>query len=313
MSDSPPIDIPRAVDILRRGGLVGVPTETVYGLAADASSVAAVRRLLRAKGRPADRPLPLLVASADALDVWAADVPEAARRLAERFWPGPLTLVLRRSSRVPDVVTAGRDTVGLRVPAHPVASALLRSFGGALATPSANVSGALSPTTAEQVRADLGDAVELVLDGGPCAVGVESTVVELTSGALVVLRPGAIGGEALRAALVDLDVALDLRPPAGHSFETRSRLELVASSDLAERARALTMAGVELAIVTWRACDNLPGGAAFVRRLPAEPEDYAQRLWTTLRQADAAGVDAVLVEEPPTPALLAALRHRAHR
>ena len=166
--DTPAVDsarIAQAVEVLQRGGLVAVPTETVYGLAADATSEAAVRALFAAKGRPADHPVIVHVADANAIDDWARDVPDAARALAAAFWPGPLTLVLKRSARALDVVTGGQDTVGLRCPAHPWAHALLQAFGGALAAPSANSFGRLSPTTAGHVRADLGE--KPARHGGP--------------------------------------------------------------------------------------------------------------------------------------------------
>ncbi len=178
--------------MLRDGGLVAFPTETVYGLGADASSPAALRRLYAVKGRPADHPVIVHLASIGQLADWAVDVPERARRLAEACWPGPLTLVLERSPRVPDEVTGGRPTVGLRVPDQPIALALLRAFGGGVAAPSANRFGRVSPTTADDVRADLGDDVDVVLDGGPCRVGVESTIVDCSRGDPIVLRLGGI-------------------------------------------------------------------------------------------------------------------------
>lgn len=188
-----PEDIERAVAILRDGGVVGFPTETVYGLAADASNPAAVDRVFAIKGRPAGHPLIVHLASAALLDEWTVGAPVDAVALAEAFWPGPLTMVLRRSPRVIDAVTGGRPTVAVRVPRHPVAQEVLRRFGGGLAAPSANRFGRVSPTTADHVRADLGDEVDLVLDGGPSVVGVESTIVDLTGPAPQVLRLGAIG------------------------------------------------------------------------------------------------------------------------
>src|SRR5204862_8209983 len=171
-------EIAHAVAVLRAGGLVAFPTETVYGLGADASSPAALRRLYAVKGRPRSHPVIVHVADASALDRWAAEVAPAARTLASACWPGPLTLVVRRSPQVPDEVTGGLDTVGLRVPDQPVALALLRAFGGGVAAPSANRFGRVSPTTADDVRADLGADVDVVLDGGPCRIGVESTIVD---------------------------------------------------------------------------------------------------------------------------------------
>ena len=176
--------------ILAAGGLVAFPTETVYGLGADARNPDAVARIFAAKGRPTDHPLICHIASVDDLAPLVAEVTPAARALADAFWPGPLTLVMTRSAAVPDAVTGGRDTVAVRVPDHPVALALLRAFGGPVAAPSANRFGRPSPTRADDVRDELGDGVDLVLDGGPCAIGVESTVLDLASDPPQVLRPG---------------------------------------------------------------------------------------------------------------------------
>ncbi|HSL56219.1 MAG TPA: L-threonylcarbamoyladenylate synthase, partial [Acidimicrobiales bacterium] len=186
-------DVDRAVAVLRAGGLVGLPTETVYGLAADAEQPAAVARVFAAKGRPPSHPLIVHLASGGALDDgWAADVPDTARTLAAVVWPGPLTLLVRRGPRVLDEVTGGRPTVALRVPDHPSALAVLAGLDGGLVAPSANRFGRVSPTTAADVVAELGDRVDLVLDGGPCRVGVESTIVDLTGPEPVVLRPGGV-------------------------------------------------------------------------------------------------------------------------
>ena len=201
------VDITRAVEALRRGRLVAFPTETVYGLAADAASTDALSRLYAVKGRPPDHPVIVHVAAPDALDEWAARVPAAARRLADEVWPGPLTIVLERSDRVPDAVTGGGDTVGVRVPDQHVALALLRAFGGGIAAPSANRFGRVSPTTAEHVRADLGADVDVVLDDGPCSVGVESTIVDCSGAEPVILRPGGVSRERI-AELVGRPVAV---------------------------------------------------------------------------------------------------------
>uniref|UniRef100_UPI002FDD1BFD L-threonylcarbamoyladenylate synthase n=1 Tax=Pelomicrobium sp. TaxID=2815319 RepID=UPI002FDD1BFD len=194
-------EIAKAVDILRAGGLVAFPTETVYGLGADARNPEAVGKIFAAKGRPQHHPVIVHLAEAAQLEAWAVDIPDGARRLAERFWPGPLTLILRRGPGVPDAVTGGQDTVGLRVPAHPVAQALLQAFGGGIAAPSANRFGRLSPTTAQHVEAELDGAVDLILDGGACPVGIESTIVDCAGERPTLLRPGHIGREVLEEAL----------------------------------------------------------------------------------------------------------------
>src|SRR6185436_18926903 len=190
-------DVERAARILRSGGLVAFPTETVYGLGADASSASAMAKLYAVKRRPADHPVIVHFASADTAFGWAREVPESARKLANAFWPGPLTLVLKRSQKAQDFVTGGQETVGLRLPSHPVARELLQLFGSGVAAPSANRFGRVSPTTAAHVREDLGADVELVLEGGPSEVGIESTIVDLSSGAAVVLRPGKISASEL--------------------------------------------------------------------------------------------------------------------
>jgi tRNA threonylcarbamoyl adenosine modification protein (Sua5/YciO/YrdC/YwlC family) len=192
-------DVARAAELLARGELVAFPTETVYGLGADAANDAAVARIFAVNGRPRAYPLIVHLAPEERLEDWALDVPPLAHQLAAAMWPGPLTLILRKGRRVSAAVTGGGDTVGLRVPDHPVAQALLRAFGGAIAAPSANRFGAVSPTRAEHVVADLGADVAYVLDGGACDVGIESTIVDLSRGAPALLRPGGMPREEIEA------------------------------------------------------------------------------------------------------------------
>src|SRR5215470_11265962 len=184
--------IARAAASLRAGDLIAFPTETVYGLGADASRAEAVRKIFTTKGRPVDHPVIVHLHGADEIENWARAVPSGARKLAEAFWPGPLTLILPRGANVADAVTGGQDTVGVRVPSHPVARALIAEFGGGIAAPSANRFGRISPTSAQHVAEDLGDSVSLILDGGPCAVGIESTIVAFAGDEPMLLRPGAI-------------------------------------------------------------------------------------------------------------------------
>ena len=198
-----PADIERAAEILRGGGLVGIPTETVYGLAANALNGAAVAGIFRAKGRPMDNPLIVHIAEIDDIQRFslAREIPGAARELAKRFWPGPLTIILRKGDAVPDEVSAGLDTVAIRLPAHPAARRIIREAGTPLAAPSANLSGSPSPTTAAHVMNDLNGKIDAVLDGGACDVGVESTVITLATDIPTVLRPGGVTVEQLRGAL----------------------------------------------------------------------------------------------------------------
>ena len=190
-----------AAAILRRGGLVAFPTETVYGLGADASNPAAVARIYAVKGRPPNHPVIVHIGESGQWARWAREFPEHAAKLAARFWPGPLTLVLRRASGVGDYLTGGQETIGLRVPGHPIALELLREFRGGIAAPSANRFGRVSPTSAEHVRSDLGSDVDLILDGGACEIGIESTIVDVSRGRPVVLRPGRISEDDIASAL----------------------------------------------------------------------------------------------------------------
>jgi L-threonylcarbamoyladenylate synthase len=312
-------EVERAVAVLRDGGLVAMPTETVYGLAADAGSPSALRRLNEEKRRPADHPVIVHLPDVAALDDWAVAVPDTARRLADAWWPGPLTLVLRRAGHVLDQVTGGQETVGLRVPDQPVALALLRSFGGGLAAPSANRFGRVSPTRASDVRADLGADVDVVLDDGPCRVGVESTIVDCTRPDVAVLRVGAVPREAIEA-LVGGTVAVDdrgehaTRVPgalASH-YAPRARVELATIDDVAERAAVAIARGEHVGVLAGASCGAVVP-AAVVLGAPTDADEYAHELYRFLRDADARGLDLVLAVPPPDAGIGAAVRDRLHR
>ena len=241
-------EVERVADVLRGGGLVAFPTETVYGLGADATSPDALRRLYAVKRRPPDHPVIVHLASGDELDEWAATVPPDARRLADACWPGPLTVIVPRASRVPDEVTGGLPTVGLRVPDQPVALALLHAFGSGIAAPSANRFGRVSPTTADDVRADLGGDVDVVLDGGPCHVGVESTIVDCTGDTPAIVRQGGVSRERVEQ-ILDRAVAIRddgrVRAPGTLSshYAPRARVQVVAPEDVGQCVRAALVAG----------------------------------------------------------------------
>ncbi|MFO7180388.1 MAG: L-threonylcarbamoyladenylate synthase [Pseudomonadota bacterium] len=311
------VEIERAVSVLKSGGLVAFPTETVYGLGADATNPDAVRRIFEAKGRPASHPLIVHVADAGALVDLARDVPPAATALAERFWPGPLTLVLERSARVLREVTGGQPTVAIRVPAHPVALALLRAFGGPVAAPSANRFGAVSPTTAEHVRRDLGARVDLVLEGGPAEVGLESTIVDVTSDPPRILRPGGIPNEAVAAALGLAEDALGLgasgvRAPGmlPSHYAPRAKLVLTTPEELTARAGELGRAGLRVGVFA-PGIANVPGASALIPA-PAEPEAYARALYASLRELDEAA-DVILVVPPKERGIGVAVLDRLRR
>ena len=291
-------DVQRAAAILRRGGLVAFPTETVYGLGADASNAAAMARLYAVKGRPGDHPVIVHFADAGAAFGWAREVPDAARRLAAKFWPGPLTLVLKRAPHVGDFVTGGQDTVGVRVPVHPLALEVIAAFGGGVAAPSANRFGRVSPTTAQHVHEDLGADVDLVADGGPCGVGIESTIVDVSRGTPVLLRPGGISRAELEAALGSPVALPDAEAPrvsgslAAH-YAPRTPARLVSSEALeAEIARLGPTAGV-------LAFSGPDDRVDFWLRMPRDPAAYAQKLYAALRELDSTGCALLLIESPP--------------
>ncbi len=285
-----------AARLLRAGGVIALPTETVYGLAGDALNPAAVRRIFAIKGRPLDHPLIVHLADPAHLDRYAVDIPAAAYRLAERFWPGPLTMVLRKSDRVPFDVTGGQDTVALRTIDHPLTRAILRRFGGAVAAPSANRFGRVSPTTAEHVRADLGDEVELIVDGGPSRIGVESTIVDLTGRVPAILRAGAIGPTALADTLGTPVVARsagDVRVPG------------TLDAHYAPRARVV--------IATAGAAPFTDTGRTAELTLPEDSRAAARTLYASLRALDAQGYDTIVVTLPPDTEANAAVRDRLLR
>ena len=305
-------EVRRAADILRRGGLVAFPTETVYGLGADASSGDAVARLYRVKGRPAGHPVIVHCASADEAFRWAREVPDSARRLAAEFWPGPLTLILKRSGKAQDFVTGGQDTVGLRVPSHPAARALLEAFKGAIAAPSANRFGRVSPTTAAHVRDDLGGDVDLVLEGGASDVGIESTIVDLSGGAPVLLRPGRISKAALESVLCS-EVSEKTGTSPRHSgglerhYAPRTPARLVPSYNLDKEIARLKE---KVAVLAFSRPDER---VHYWLRMPRGAEAYARKLYDALRELDAAGCEEILVEAPPEAPEWAAVRDRLTR
>jgi L-threonylcarbamoyladenylate synthase len=294
-------EIAKAADILRTGGLVVFPTETVYGLGANALDPAAVQKIYELKGRPANSPLIVHVATVEQARALAADWPEAAERLAQEYWPGPLTLVLPKKRFIPDEVTAGLATVGIRIPRHPVALALLKAAVVPIAAPSANLFTQLSPTTAQHVREAFGEQTPFLLDGGACEVGIESTVVAVTHDGLEVLRPGmALVGGAVAALETQEDAH---RAPGQHKkhYSPRTRVLLVSDGQLPAEGRG---AYLHLQHVT---------AASFMRKMPERAEDYAAQIYRTLHELDGQGFDWIAVELPPRASEWAAIRDRLTR
>lgn len=332
MTDDRPSELPevvageagvgRAAEVIRAGGLVAFPTETVYGLGADATDPAAVARIFAAKGRPVDHPLIVHLGDAGLVEAWADVVPPEAHLLADAFWPGPLTLLLWRSPKAPDAVTGGRDTVGLRVPDHPLALRLLDAVGDGVAAPSANRFGRVSPTTAADVVADLGDAVDLVLDGGPCLVGVESTIVDLTGGAPVVLRPGGVGLDRL-AEVLGREVPVHTGPAPDRAARAPGMLAShyapTARVVLADAATAAEVAAGLVARDEGRVGLLAPGvtdglSAEVIELEPAgTPEEYARLLYARLRQADRLRIDWLVCVPPVARGVGVAVRDRLAR
>lgn len=339
-----------ASSALKDGQLVAFPTETVYGLGADAKNVKALELIFAAKGRPSEHPLIVHVAGVDEAEKWAAEFPDSARALARVFWPGPLTIVLKKSALVPELVCGGQDTVALRVPNHPVALALLQEFGSGIAAPSANKFGRLSPTSADDVKAEFSDSNLLVLDGGPCELGIESTIVDLSSGKARVLRPGMIQQESIRVVLEEAGAELELtteskgvtgkassktqnsnseaaeslsdearsgpenlpRVPGtlDRHYSPQTELKLVESKAFLEQIEGFERDGKDTAVLSFHPAPFLHKNWILAKNFPAH---YAHNLYRNLRKLDNMGADLIAVEMPPETEEWAAILDRLKR
>ncbi|MEA2710753.1 MAG: L-threonylcarbamoyladenylate synthase [Phycisphaerales bacterium] len=287
----------RAAAILRSGRLVAFPTETVYGLGADATDAAAVRKIFAVKGRPSTNPLICHVPDAHVARRYVTAWPDEAERLAERFWPGPLTLVLPKTDEIPHEVTAGRDTVALRAPDHPLTLMLLRVLDRPLVGPSANKSGHVSPTTAQHVRDELGDGVDMILDGGPCAVGIESTVLDLSGDRPTILRPGGVTREQIEAVIGPIDVFTGAVDPSVAATSPGQHEKHYAPRTAAYR---------------FESADRSRASGA-VLELGDDAIEYARRFYARLRQLDQDGATAIYIEMPPDEPQWTAIRDRIVR
>jgi L-threonylcarbamoyladenylate synthase len=311
-----PSRIEEAVALLNAGELVAFPTETVYGLGADARNPAAVARIFTAKGRPVSHPLIVHVSGLAAAQEWIAGLPDTARRLADAFWPGPLTIVLPKAAGVPAMVTGGQSTVALRAPAHPVARALLAAFGGGIAAPSANRYGRISPTRAGDVHEELGDRVALVLDGGDCEVGLESTIVACLGGRVTLLRPGAVSRSQLRdvvGEVADADAASPRAPGRDRShYAPRTVLVVIAAAQLKSEIERALASGERLAVLA-RSGAPVASDQLVWRQLGKPPAEYGRALYAALRDLDRVGAARILVEEVPDDEPWAAIADRLRR
>jgi len=311
------VEIETAVQALRDGELVAFPTETVYGLGANAQNPAAVRKIFEAKGRPETHPVIVHLDSPRFLHRWVRDVPDVATKLAERFWPGPLTMVMPRAANVHDIVTGGQDTVAIRVPQHPMAQQLLTAFGGGIAAPSANRYGRLSPTRAEHVRDELGDAVKVILDGGESQIGLESTIVAFEGSSVRLLRPGAVTAGQIRQVVAELEIGAGLDSPrvpgsAASHYAPTTPMTIVPAGEIDAHAAALSEGGRRVAVLAQR----LPLRAhKYVTWINAgrRPEQYGHDLYANLRTLDKAGCQQILVQDVPEGERWEAIRDRLLR
>ena len=326
-----PEDIQKSAALLRAGELVAFPTETVYGLGADAANPLAVQKIFAAKGRPSDHPLIVHLGDAAGLEHWATEIPPIAYRLAEAFWPGPLTLILKKQSWVPTAVTGGQDTVGLRTPAHPLALQLIRAFAtlpesrGGVAAPSANRFGRISPTTAAHVQEELGGRVAQILDGGACQVGIESTILDLsrlaTHGAEI-LRPGGLDPLRLAEALGEMPKLRDQTKTQDNAprvsgsllshYAPTTPLQFVDSATLAGFLQQ--QSGKRYGVLVYSPLTaRLAGLATATIVMPATPAAYARKLYAALRELDAQNLDLMIAEAPPASLIWNAISDRLRR
>jgi L-threonylcarbamoyladenylate synthase len=305
-----------ASDCLRKGSVVAIPTETVYGLAGDARNETAIQKIFAIKGRPTNHPLIVHFATAKEAFEWAVEVNDSARKLAEAFWPGPLSLVLRKQPWVSDSLTAGQATVAVRVPAHAVAHQLLVEFRGALAAPSANRFTKVSPTSTAHVMHDLGDRLELILEGGNCEIGIESTIIDCSQPDPVLLRPGYITVEELEAVLgkpIFFKNAAGTLSPGQHAihYAPEADLFLVKDSEIADMARKLSADGKQVLVISSQPIS--PSIPAVHWMIPADPKEYARRIYGLMREADASRFDVILTPMPDTQGIGLALADRLRR
>ena len=310
-------DVNRAATLLKKGALVAFATETVYGLGADASNPQALKKVFAAKGRPSDHPLIVHISDASQLSLWAKNIPDDAWKLAKAFWPGPLTLILERLPSVPDEVTGGLDTIALRIPKHPLALKLLNTFGSAIAAPSANRYGQVSPTSAQDVEEELGESISLILDGGRCSVGIESTIVDLSRAKPRVLRPGKITQEQLHSVLgntLDTPLKAPKKYPGSKPSHYSPRAEVILSSwdNMEEKLEISLKAGKKVGLLSPYLPNKLFNGVTYLS-LTQDCEEQAHQLYHLLRQADHLRLELLVVVMPEDSGIGHAVRDRLRR
>ncbi len=308
-------EIEEAVETLRAGDLVVFPTETVYGLGANASNPAAVRKIFEVKGRPADHPVIMHLDDPRYLHRWVSNLPPVAEQLAAKFWPGPLTLILPKAENVNDIVTGGQESIGIRVPSHPMAQQLLKAFGGGIAAPSANRYGRLSPTKPEHVRDELGDAIQVILDGGDSPIGLESTIVSCLGNAARLLRPGSITRSQLEGVVGSLAEGGAVPRSSGDRqlhYAPSTPVEIVPSDDLEARAGEMLAREEKVAVLAMRPPLHTQRHMTWINA-GKKPEAYAHNLYSHLRTLDRAGCVRIFVQNPPQDEKWAAILDRLQR
>ena len=308
-------EIEAAVETLRAGDLVVFPTETVYGLGANAADPAAVRKIFQVKGRPTDHPVIVHLDNPRYLHRWVSDMPASAEKLAARFWPGPLTLILPKAEKVNDVVTGGQDSIGIRVPSHPIAQQLLTAFGGGIAAPSANRFGRLSPTKPEHVRDELGTAIQVILDGGESPIGLESTIVSCLGNEARLLRPGFITRSQLEQVVGKLAVGGVVPRVSGDRrlhYAPSTPLAIVASDDLERYAGEFVARQEKVAVLAMRPPLDTQRNMTWINA-GKKPDAYAHNLYNNLRTLDSAGCVRILVQDLPAGERWAAILDRLQR
>lgn len=305
--------IHQAIQFLKQGKLIALPTETVYGLGADAKNEEAIRKIFNVKGRPVDHPLIVHIADLSQLSDWAIDISDTALQLAKTFWPGPLTLIFKKASHVSPLLTGGQNTIGIRIPNHPIALSVLKNFGSGIAAPSANRFGRISPTTAEAVREELGDAVDLILDGGQCEVGVESTIVDVSGNDIRILRPGMISAKQIETVLHQhLSKNKNNIPRVSGSLELhyapKTKTHLMSVDEI--KNYLSTTKNFPLAVMGLTKISNAK--MDFVM-MSEHPEKYAHDLYQTLRELDKKNYREILIEKVPDGVEWDAVRDRLQR
>jgi len=299
-------DLDLAVDLLHDGQIVAFPTETVYGLGANASDPSAINKIYALKGRPSNHPLIIHLADISQIDYWARNIPLCVEQLSQKFWPGPLTLILERGN-APLEVTGGQDSVGIRIPSHPVAQKLLKQFGGGIAAPSANRFGRVSPTQSDHVYEEFGDSIKLILDGGSCQVGLESTILSLVGNRAILLRPGSIRKSDLEATLQttiespSVNTTIRASGTLESHYAPETPIELSKIEHLNERILSLTESHVRIAVMSLshRTTEELAQKNVHHITMPISPDNYGKELYASLRELDRIGVDLILIEKPP--------------